>query len=101
MEIIDLKTKDIDLNKVNELYDMVSKSKSSVAIDLHRVESCVTEFFEMFSRLNKKISLVNVDSRILAALYMTGFDKFVHVFEDNLSLESDKYEIVNRRFTII
>lgn len=101
MKIIDLKTKDIDLNKVNELYDMVSETQSSVAIDLHNVENCVTEFFEMFSRLNKRVSLVNVDSKILATLYITGFDKFVHVFEDNLSLEADKYELINRRFTLI
>lgn len=101
MKIIDLEIKNIDSNAVNEIYDMVSESKSSIAIDLHCVESCVTEFFEMFSRLNKKISLVNVDSKILATLYMTGFDKFVRVFEDNISLEADKYEIIKRRFTLV
>ena len=101
MKIINLKSKDIDLNKVKELYDMVSETQSCVAIDLHNVENCVTEFFEMFGRLNKKVSLVNVDSKILAALYITGFDKYVHVFEDNLSLEADKYELINRRFTLV
>lgn len=101
MEIIDLKITNIDSNAVNEIYDMVSKTDSSIAIDLHCVESCVTDFFEMFSQLNKKVSLVNVDSKILAALYMTGFDKFVRVFEDKLSLESDRYEMIKRRFTLV
>lgn len=101
MKIIDLETKNIDSNTVNKIYDMVSKSESSIAIDLHRVESCVTEFFEMFSQLNKKISLVNVDSKILATLYMTDYDKFVRIFEDNLSLEADRYELINRKFTLV
>lgn len=101
MNIIDLKIQNIDSDSVNKIYDMVSKTNSDVAIDLHRVESCVTDFFEMFARLNKKISLVNVDSKILAALYITGYDKFVRVFEDTLSLEADRYELINRKFTLI
>lgn len=101
MKIIDLELKNIDSNAVSKIYDMVSETETSVAIDLHRVDSCVTEFFEMFSRLNNKISLVNVDSKILATLYMTGYDRFVRVFEDNFSLESDKHEIINRRFKTV
>lgn len=101
MKIIDLEIKNIDCNIVNEIYDEVLKTNSSVAIDLHYVDSCVTEFFEMFRKLNKKISLVNVDSKILAALYMTGYDKYVRVFEDKFALEADKYEIIKRRFAII
>lgn len=101
MKIIDLKTRIIDSNITDKIYDMVSSSESAIALDLSNVEDCVTKFFEVFRRFNKKVTLVNVDSKILAALYMTGYDRYVRVFEDKLSLESDRNEIIKRRFSVV
>ena len=103
LKIVDINLKNIDENAVKTIYDMVSKNKtSSVVLDLSRVDTCVTNFFEMFKRKRgKKLMLVNVDSKILATLYMTGYDKFVRIFEDKLSLLDDKNELINRRFMLI
>ena len=103
MEIISLKLEHIDKKSVQKISNMLSNSKSQslITIDLGNVKSCVVEFFEMLSKIKPKISLINVDSHILAGLYMTGYDKFVRVFEDEFSLYSDKHEIINRRFSLI
>lgn len=101
MEIINIDITNIDKLAVKKIYDMVSVYNSSVAIDLKCVKTCVAEFFMMLSSLKNKASLVNVDSTILATLYMTGYDKYVRVFEDNLSLSMDKYEIIKRRFVLL
>lgn len=100
MKIFKPNVTNIDKSAVTQIYDMLSQSKDNVALDLGNVKSCVNEFFEMLSKL-AKVSLVNVDSSILATLYMTGYDRFVRVFEDTLSLEADKYEIINRRFKTV
>lgn len=101
MEIINIDITNIDKLAVKKIYDMVSAYNSAVAIDLKCVKTCVAEFFMMLSSLKNKVSLVNVDSTILAALYMTGYDKYVKVFEDNLSLSMDRYEIIKRRFVLL
>ena len=102
LKIIEINLKNIDEDAVKTIYDMVSERKTSYVLDLTRVETCVTNFFEMFKRKKgKKLMLVNVDSKILATLYMTGYDKFVRVFEDSFSLINDKNELINRRFMLL
>lgn len=103
LEIIDLTLKNIDELAIKKIYKKISKfDKGTVAINLMGVETCVTKFFEMFRRKKgEKLILVNVDSKILATMYMTGYDKYVRIFEDSISLLSDKNEIINRRFTLV
>lgn len=100
MKVLKLKVTSIDKSTVTQIHDMLSQSNEAVALDLDNVKYCVNEFFEMLENL-PTISLVNVDSTILAALYITGYDRFVKVFEDPLSLESNRHEIINRRFALV
>lgn len=75
---------------------------TQLVINLEQTEVCVNKFFSMLSKLKHyNISLVNVDSRILSAIYMMKFDKYVKIFGDDVSLYEDSNELINRRFSVV
>ena len=87
---------------VLEMFRQIDKhTDKSYVIDMTGVVSCVNRFFVMLSELvNSDISLVNVDSRILSALYLTGFDKYVKIYGDEVSLEENRNQLINRRMCL-
>lgn len=102
LRIINMESAVIGKKDLRFIEDVIGRTDKSVAIDLSCVTRCVTEFFEVLKEFSfKGISLVNVDSMILSALYMTGYDRFVHVYEDNISLIEGKNEIIKRRFAVV
>lgn len=89
----------IDERQVFEISQLLKKHRyKSLVIDMNGVCSCVNRFFVLLAELiNVDISLVNVDSRILTSLYLTGFDKYVKIYGDEASLEDNSNELINRR----
>lgn len=103
-----LKVIDLDITEIDDVsifkikQEILALKDVNIALNLEKVNTCTNSFFEMFKACkNNKISLVNVNSIILSMLYMTGYDKFVRVYEDVFSLFDDKNELIKRRFKIV
>ncbi|MCM1264568.1 MAG: hypothetical protein NC200_00060 [Candidatus Gastranaerophilales bacterium] len=78
------------------------KQAAQFVINLENVERCINRFFLMLASLRDyNISLVNVDSRILSTIYMMRFDKFVKIYGNDISLEENTNELINRRFALV
>ena len=85
---------------VCDMFLTINKLNRPVVIDLDGVEDCVNDFFRMFEMFTD-ITLLNVDSKMLSTIYMTGFDKFVTIYGENVSFEDKARALVNRRFSLV
>ena len=85
---------------VCDMFLTINKLNKPVVIDLDGVEDCVNDFYRMFEMFSD-ITLLNVESRMLSTIYMTGFDKFVTIYGEDVSLEEKKRPLVKRRFSIV
>ena len=83
-------------------YKSMPKDKQ-VAFDLSIVETCSNKFFMMFEQVSKErdISIINMNDKMLASLYITHYDKYVKVFTNDVDLFDNKHEVINRRFTLV
>jgi len=89
----------ITKNIAEEIYKYGLSNGSSLIIDMNGVENCVNLFFEIFRLVD--ITLINTSSKILSTIYMTGYDKYIKIFEDIVSLEDNRRELLNRRFCVV
>jgi hypothetical protein len=78
----------------------INNLKKPVVIDLDGVEDCVNDFYRMFEMFSD-LTLLNVDSKMLSTMYMTGFDKFVTIYGEDVSFEDKKNELINRKLCIV
>ena len=85
---------------VCEIETVLSKLTKPVVIDLDGVDSCVNNFYRLFEKYSG-ITLLNTDSKLLAMLYITKFDKFVKIYGDLVSYQDNARELINRRFHIV
>ena len=85
---------------VCDMFVTINRLKKPVVIDLDGVEDCVSDFYRMFEMFSN-ITLLNIESKLLSTLYITGFDKFVTIYGDKVSFEEKNRELKNRRFKII
>ena len=46
-------------------------------------------------------SIINMNDKMLASLYITHYDKYVKVFTNDVDLFANKHEVINRRFTLV
>ena len=74
-----------------------------VAFDLSIVKTCSNKFFMMFEKLSKQrqISIVNMNDKMLASLYLMKYDKFVKIYTTDIDLFDDRHELKNRRFSLV
>lgn len=86
-------------NLVNKISNALKHKCKPTIIDLQGVNNCVNKFYFLFKEFND-IVLVNIDSLILSTLFITGFDKYVKIYGEPVSLEDKKHELINRRFKI-
>ena len=85
---------------VCDMFLTINNLKKPVVIDLNGVEDCVNDFYRMFEMFSD-LTLLNVDSKMLSTLYMTGFDKFVTIYGEDVSFEDKKNELINRKLCIV
>lgn len=85
---------------VCEMFNVINRLKKPVVIDLEGVSDCVNDFFRMFEMFSD-LTIVNTDSRLLSSIYMTGFDKFITIYGENISLEDKKRALVNRKLCVV
>lgn len=93
-------TPTITSKTVCEMFTEINKLKKPVVLNLEGVDDCVNDFycmFEMFSDL----TLLNVDSRVLSTIYMTGFDRFVTIYGEDVSFEDKSRALINRKLYVI
>ncbi len=98
--VLSLNTPTITNKTVCEMFSTINKLKKPVVLNLDGVADCVNDFycmFEMFSDL----TLLNVDSRILSTIFMTGFDRFVTIYGEDVSFEDKSRELINRRLRVL
>ncbi|MCD8377490.1 MAG: hypothetical protein LUB59_01735 [Candidatus Gastranaerophilales bacterium] len=88
---------------LSEIVNLLSglNSQKQVVFDLTGVESCINSFFVLLKKLSCEAVIVNPESTLLALLYMSGFDRCVKIYGDMLSMNENRRELINRRFTII
>lgn len=85
---------------VCDMFTTLNKLNKPVVIDLDGVGECVNDFYRMFEMFSD-ITLLNVESQMLSTIYMTGFDKFVTIYGENVSFEDKSRQLVNRRLSIV
>ncbi len=90
----------ITANDVQKIKSFLKKKSCPLVLDMEAVEECVNDFYRMFSDF-KNISLVNMSSRMLSMLYITGFDRYVDIYEDDISLEEHMRSLVNRKLSLV
>ena len=94
---LSIKQKDIKI-----ILDGIKQSKKdNILIDMSGVKSCCNNFFRMFEKINKKISLINADSEILATLYMMNFDKYIKIYNEKISYLAKKNELKKNHLVIV
>lgn len=83
-------------------YKSMPKDKS-VAFDLSIVDTCSNKFFLMFEKVSKirGVSIINMNEKMLASLYLMKYDKYVKIFANDIDLFADKHEVKNRRFSLV
>lgn len=83
-------------------YKSMPKDKK-VAFDLSIVETCSNKFFRIFEKLHieRPVSLINTNEKILASIYIMKYDNFVKIYPNDISLFDDRHEIINRRFSLV
>ena len=86
-------------NVAAEICDFAKARRVSQVIDMTGVENCVNEFLFMFADIAPV--LVNTSSSLLSVIYMTGYDKYARIFEDFVSFEDDRRELLKRRFRLV
>lgn len=89
----------ITANVAEEIYGFAKECRISPVIDMSGVENCVNDFLFMFADIAPV--LVNTSSEILSVIYMTGYDKYIRIFEDFVSFEDDRRQLLNRRFRLV
>ena len=85
---------------VCDMFLTINKLNKPVVLDLEGVETCVNDFYRMFEMFND-LTLLNVESKVLSTIYMTGFDKFVTIYGEDVSFEDKRRPLVKRRFSIV
>lgn len=85
---------------VCDMFLTMNKLKKPVVIDLEGVEDCVNDFYRLFEMFSD-LTLLNVESRMLSTIYMTGFDKFVTIYGENVSFHDKSRQLINRKFSIV
>ena len=85
---------------VCDMFLTINKLNKPVVIDLDGVEDCVNDFYRMFEMFSN-LTLLNVESRMLSTIYMTGFDKFVTIYGEDVSFEDKSRQLVNRKLSLV
>lgn len=85
---------------VCDMFLTINKLNKPVVIDLDGVEDCVNDFYRMFEMFSD-LTLLNVESRMLSTIYMTGFDKFVTIYGEDVSFEDKSRQLVNRKLSLV
>jgi len=75
----------------------------SVALDLQNVECICAEFLEFLKEtsIQRKISLINLQSELFVLLNLTEYDKFTHIFLNEIDYLEQKRALINRKFTLL
>ena len=85
---------------VCDMFLTINRLKKPVVIDLDGVEDCVNDFYRMFEMFSD-LTLLNVESKMLSTIYMTGFDRFVTIYEEPTSLKEKTRALVNRKLSLV
>lgn len=85
---------------VCDMFSTLNKLKKPVVIDLDGVDDCVNDFFRLFEMFSD-LTLLNVDSQILSTIYMTGFDKFITIYGEDVSYNDKSRSLVRRNLSIV
>ncbi|HNW25206.1 MAG TPA: hypothetical protein PLG15_01140 [Candidatus Gastranaerophilaceae bacterium] len=88
--------------KLKKTFKKLPKNKS-VAINLQNVEYVCSEFLEFLKEFSKKreISLFNIQAEISALFYLTKYDKFAHIYLNDIDFYEQKRMLLNRNFSIL
>ncbi len=98
--VLSLNTPTITELNVCEMFTTLNRLNKPVVIDLDGVDDCVNDFFRIFEMFSD-LTLLNVDSQILSAIYMTGFDKFVTIYGEDISYNDKSRSLVKRNFSLV
>ena len=98
--VLSPKTPTITDKTVCDMFLTINKLKKPVVIDLNGVDDCVNDFYRMFEMFSD-ITLLNVDSKVLSTIYMTGFDKFVTIYGEDVSFEDKSRSLVKRKLRLV
>lgn len=87
-------------NDVRTINNTVTKLKKPVVIDMSGIDNCVNSFYYMLKKLGN-LTLINTESGLLTTLFITGFDKYVKIFTEEISYEDNSRALINRNFSIV
>ena len=88
--------------KLQKILDTIPSDKQ-IALDLHDVDCVCAEFLEFLRETSqsKNLSLISLQSEILALLNLTKYDNFAPIFLTDLYFLEQKRALRNRRFSLL
>ena len=98
--LVSVGTPTITEEDVAEIKDFMKNTQKPVIIDMIGVESCINKYYTLFKKY-PGITLLNTDSKVLTTLFITGFDRYVKIFDDNVAFEDNLRELKQRRFCVV
>lgn len=103
--IFKVNSENISLEIVKKLKRVLEKTPKNkpLALNLQNVEYICCEFLEFLKDSSKKreISLFNLQAEISALFYLTKYDRFAHIYLNDIDFYEQKRMLLNRNFYII
>lgn len=74
-----------------------------IALNLQDVDYVCVEFLDFLKKTSthRKISLTNIQAEIFVLLNLTKYDKFAHIFLNDIDFTQQKRRLLNRRFAVL
>ena len=85
---------------VRTISNTIAKLRKPVVLDMCGIDTCVNSFYSMLKQMGN-LTIVNPESNLLTTLFITGFDKYVRIFTEEVSLEDRSRELINRRLSVV
>ncbi len=103
--VLKFNTQDISSKLVDKLKKTLKKfpNNKPVALNLQNVEYICCEFLDFLKELSQKreISLFNLQAEISALFNITKYDKYAHIYLNDIDFYEQKRMLLNRNFSII
>ncbi len=85
------------------IYKLFLEGYTHVCLDMKNVKFIDNTFLEFLFRMQKEISLnmYNINQDIMSTLFLTKFDRFVKIYNNEIDTAEELKPIVKRRFAIL
>lgn len=102
-----IKDKKVDFQNIHSLNSHVKKlflqGYKNICLDMRNVKTIDHTFLDFLKISSSKINinLFNTDSDIASFLFLTRFDKFVKIYNDEIDVTEQTKPLIKRRLSLV